>query len=57
LFLHFVCINVTADSADVTEVVPPLGDSVTSAVIKEWTKQAGDAVAMDEIVCVVETGA
>lgn len=41
---------------DTIEVVPPMGDSVTSGIVKEWTKQPGDAVAMDEIVCVIETG-
>ena len=42
-------------AGETIETVPALGDSITSAVIKEWTKQPGEAVAMDDIVAVVET--
>lgn len=37
------------------ETLPTLGESITSAVIKEWTKYPGDAVSVDDVVCVVET--
>ena len=35
--------------------VPVLGESVTEATVAEWLKQAGDAVAVDEPVAVLET--
>ena len=35
--------------------VPPLGESVTQAVLISWHKQDGDAVAMDEPICELET--
>jgi 2-oxoglutarate dehydrogenase E2 component (dihydrolipoamide succinyltransferase) len=35
--------------------VPPLGESVTSATVARWLKQAGDAVAMDEPLVELET--
>jgi 2-oxoglutarate dehydrogenase E2 component (dihydrolipoamide succinyltransferase) len=36
-------------------VVPPLGESITEAVIARWLKQVGDAVAGDEPVAELET--
>lgn len=39
-----------------TEIrVPALGESVTEATLTSWSKQAGDAVKTDEIVCELET--
>jgi 2-oxoglutarate dehydrogenase E2 component (dihydrolipoamide succinyltransferase) len=35
--------------------VPTLGESVTEATVGQWFKQAGDAVAQDEIICELET--
>lgn len=32
-----------------------LGDSITSAVIVEWQKKAGDSIAEDDVIAVVET--
>ena len=36
-------------------VVPPLGDSITEAVVGKWNKKEGDTVSMDEAVVVLET--
>src|SRR5204862_145883 len=36
-------------------VVPPLGESITEAVVSLWLKQVGDAVAVDEPVAELET--
>jgi 2-oxoglutarate dehydrogenase E2 component (dihydrolipoamide succinyltransferase) len=36
-------------------VVPPLGESITEAVVASWLKQVGDAVAADEPVVELET--
>ena len=39
-----------------TEIkVPTLGESVTSATVARWMKQAGDAVAADEPLVELET--
>ncbi|MFV0411115.1 MAG: biotin/lipoyl-containing protein, partial [Paracoccus sp. (in: a-proteobacteria)] len=39
-----------------TEVhVPALGESVTEATVATWFKKPGDAVAMDEMLCELET--
>jgi len=35
--------------------VPTLGESVTEATVAAWFKNAGDAVATDEIICELET--
>ena len=35
--------------------VPTLGESVTEATVAKWFKQPGDAVALDEAVCELET--
>ncbi|WP_342375996.1 2-oxoglutarate dehydrogenase complex dihydrolipoyllysine-residue succinyltransferase [Myxococcus stipitatus] len=35
--------------------VPPLGESITEAVVGKWNKKAGDAVAADEPLVVLET--
>src|SRR5512143_2012474 len=36
-------------------VVPPLGESITEAVVSVWLKQVGDTVAADEPVAELET--
>lgn len=38
-----------------TEVVPPLGDSITDAVIVQWVKNVGDYVEADEVYVILET--
>jgi len=39
-----------------TEVrVPTLGESVTEATVATWFKKPGDAIAMDEMLCELET--
>ena len=39
-----------------TEIkVPALGESVTEATVAKWFKKVGDAVAMDEPLCELET--
>ena len=39
-----------------TEVrVPALGESVTEATVATWFKKPGDAVAVDEMLCELET--
>ena len=39
-----------------TEIkVPALGESVTEATVSKWFKQPGDAVAVDESLCELET--
>ena len=35
--------------------VPTLGESVTEATVAKWFKLPGDAVALDEAVCELET--
>ena len=35
--------------------VPTLGESVTEATVATWFKKPGDAVAMDEMLCELET--
>ena len=35
--------------------VPTLGESVTEATVGTWLKKAGDKVAVDEMVCDLET--
>lgn len=32
-----------------------MGDSITEGTIKAWSKQVGERVAVDEVVCVIET--
>lgn len=39
----------------VTEVVPPLGESITEGTIAKWMKKEGDSVNADDVVLVVET--
>jgi hypothetical protein len=39
----------------VTEVVPPLGESITEGTIAKWMKMEGDSVNADDVVLVVET--
>ncbi|HEY0986917.1 MAG TPA: biotin/lipoyl-containing protein, partial [Kofleriaceae bacterium] len=36
-------------------VVPPLGESITEAVVAKWLKNVGDAVAADEPLAELET--
>eukprot|EP01134_Creolimax_fragrantissima_P000092 CFRG0092T1 len=41
---------------DIKEVpCPPLADSVTEGEISQWTKEEGEFVEQDEVVCVLET--
>lgn len=42
-------------TADVPVVVPSLGESVSEATVSSWFKQPGDTVALDEILCELET--
>lgn len=35
--------------------VPSLGDSIVEGSLLEWRKKVGDAVAVDDVVCVIET--
>ena len=35
--------------------VPTLGESVTEATVANWFKQPGEAVAVDEMLCELET--
>src|SRR5262245_36099614 len=35
--------------------VPPLGESITEAVVGKWNKKKGDSVAADEPIVVLET--
>ena len=35
--------------------VPTLGESVTEATVATWFKKAGDTVAVDEMLCELET--
>ena len=46
--------NIRQFSAQV-EVAPPLGDSISSCVVKDWMVKPGDAVAIDDVIVVVET--
>jgi len=38
-----------------TENVPALGESITEGAIAEWVKTVGEAVAVDDVVAIVET--
>ncbi|MEM6637160.1 MAG: 2-oxoglutarate dehydrogenase complex dihydrolipoyllysine-residue succinyltransferase [Pseudomonadota bacterium] len=44
-----------ASAAHVDVMVPALGESVTEATVSTWFKASGDAVAVDEILCELET--
>jgi 2-oxoglutarate dehydrogenase E2 component (dihydrolipoamide succinyltransferase) len=44
-----------ASGARVDVMVPALGESVTEATVSSWFKKAGDTVAVDEILCELET--
>ncbi|HEX8912509.1 MAG TPA: lipoyl domain-containing protein, partial [Humisphaera sp.] len=35
--------------------VPPLGESVTTAVLLRWVKNDGDAIAKDDVIAELET--
>ncbi|MFT6887676.1 MAG: 2-oxoglutarate dehydrogenase E2 component (dihydrolipoamide succinyltransferase), partial [Paracoccaceae bacterium] len=41
--------------ASVDVMVPALGESVTEATVSTWFKKVGDAVAVDEMLCELET--
>jgi pyruvate/2-oxoglutarate dehydrogenase complex dihydrolipoamide acyltransferase (E2) component len=45
----------TSSSDQFLVVIPPLGDSISEGTIVEFTKQAGESVAEDEVCAVVET--
>ena len=38
-----------------TETLETLGDSITSAVLVSWAKEAGDSVQEDDVIAIVET--
>ncbi|HHS93826.1 MAG TPA: 2-oxoglutarate dehydrogenase complex dihydrolipoyllysine-residue succinyltransferase [Rhodobacterales bacterium] len=44
-----------ASGGSVDIIAPTLGESVTEATVGSWYKQAGDAVAADEMLCELET--
>ena len=44
-----------AAAASADFAVPPMGDSITEGTVIEWLKQPGEAVAVDETFCVIET--
>lgn len=44
-----------AMSSIVTEPLESLGDSITTAVLLNWNKEAGDSVKEDDVIAVVET--
>jgi 2-oxoglutarate dehydrogenase E2 component (dihydrolipoamide succinyltransferase) len=45
-----------ANSSETTEVkVPSVGESITEVTIASWVKKDGDTVAMDEIICELES--
>ena len=44
-----------AAGADVDVMVPALGESVTEATVATWFKAEGDSVAVDEMLCELET--
>lgn len=45
-----------AATGEVTTIpVPAMGEAVTQGDLVEWLKQPGDAVAVDEVICVIET--
>ena len=41
--------------AKVVENVPALGESITEGAIYTWAKQVGEAVAVDDVVVIIET--
>jgi 2-oxoglutarate dehydrogenase E2 component (dihydrolipoamide succinyltransferase) len=44
------------NSSEITEVkVPSVGESITEVTIASWVKKDGDTVAMDEIICELES--
>ncbi len=47
--------NKEADDMAIDIKVPTLGESVTEATLAKWYKKAGDAVAVDEPLCELET--
>ena len=45
----------TNDAKEVEIVVPALGESVSEATVSSWFKKPGDAVAVDDMLCELET--
>ncbi|MGH1367688.1 MAG: 2-oxoglutarate dehydrogenase complex dihydrolipoyllysine-residue succinyltransferase [Maritimibacter sp.] len=45
----------TTDGDSVDIMVPALGESVTEATVSTWFKKVGDTVAVDEMLCELET--
>ncbi len=45
----------SSGGADVDVMVPALGESVTEATVATWFKAEGDSVAVDEMLCELET--
>lgn len=46
---------VSTVSAVVTESLESLGDSISTAVLLSWSKEAGDSIKEDDVIAVVET--
>jgi 2-oxoglutarate dehydrogenase E2 component (dihydrolipoamide succinyltransferase) len=42
-------------SEEVAVTLPRLGDSMEEAILVEWLRAAGETVAADEPICVIET--
>jgi hypothetical protein len=42
-------------AAKITELVPALGESITEGTISAWAKNVGEAVAVDDVIVIVET--
>ena len=41
--------------ATIVKEVPSMGDSITEGTLIEWSKNIGDAIEVDDVVCIVET--
>lgn len=48
-------ISFSRSYASVSVPVPEMGDSISEGTLGEWTKQKGDYVAVDDVVCTIET--
>lgn len=46
---------VASPSESVEVLIPSVGESITEVTISHWTKKSGDVVAMDEIICELES--
>lgn len=51
-FRKVVCVR---SFAVITEPLEPLGDSITTAVLLQWSKVPGEAIKEDDVIAVVET--